>query len=700
MKKLIIWLAILLPLWAQAQIYDTGTLQRNRTDSTVRGNFGSRGTMLIPTVSVNGTNGYILIFDSATNKYVPTDPSVLVPTLSVSTVSPGGYSNGLNYNNGEFRLGKVSATNPGVLTTGTDTISGLKKFTNRMHVEGTGTDYSLQVGKDLRANNNGLLIISGNYTDTITSALKINEATNGYPAFEVLSNGNATTYGIATSAITETDSIVLRNPWSDPTKRINLGHGNITGTRDIRFQDKSYTLADSAVVADLAASVSDSLASKANRTFDNVASGAIAKAKVDTSATGLQTVSNLFPKGDTRWLRLSTAASTYQTLANLSTDLTASATKYPSVNAVNTGLATKVGASFLSANQIPKMTGSNSMANGRLYDSSSGLFVNITGDETGAVNGYGFYSQGSGGLTSYTSASVERTSFTIKNSVTSGPGSGNTIAEIGSTGTNFILKTNGTTAITIANNQNATFSGNIYAPNLTTGTVTSVAAGNGLNFTTITGSGPVTLGTPSSITSSSTNSVTTNSHTHAITSLPSATTATTQTAGDNSTKIATTAYVDGAIVAKTNRILKDWYANANNVSTTETDLYDYTVPANTLVNNGDKLSFNISGIYGNTTNAKALKFYFGTYSASFGNTTTANGSWNMTGTIIKTGATTYRVNVFVKTNTSTTSTTFTSSAGTVTNYTGTNIFKIAGTGEASADITAQMGYLEFKPAAL
>lgn len=48
------------------------------------------------------------------------------------------------------------------------------------------------------------------------------------------------------------------------------------------------------------------------------------------------------------------------------------------------------------------------------------------------------------------------------------------------------------------------------------GTVTSVSGGNGMNFTTITVSGPVTLGTPSSITSTSTNAVTTNSHTHAI----------------------------------------------------------------------------------------------------------------------------------------------------------------------------------------
>ena len=41
------------------------------------------------------------------------------------------------------------------------------------------------------------------------------------------------------------------------------------------------------------------------------------------------------------FLTISTAQSTYQTLANLSSDLTASASKYPSVNAVNAGLATK-----------------------------------------------------------------------------------------------------------------------------------------------------------------------------------------------------------------------------------------------------------------------------------------------------------------------------------------------------------------------
>lgn len=55
--------------------------------------------------------------------------------------------------------------------------------------------------------------------------------------------------------------------------------------------------------------------------------------------------------------------------------------------------------------------------------------------------------------------------------------------------------------------------------NVSVGTVTSVAAGNGMNFTTFTSSGTITLGTPSSVTNSSTNSLTANSHTHAVSGL-------------------------------------------------------------------------------------------------------------------------------------------------------------------------------------
>lgn len=60
------------------------------------------------------------------------------------------------------------------------------------------------------------------------------------------------------------------------------------------------------------------------------------KADGSVDSTDYATVASL-----ANYLLSATAASTYQTLANLSTDLTASATKYPSVNAVNTGLGTK-----------------------------------------------------------------------------------------------------------------------------------------------------------------------------------------------------------------------------------------------------------------------------------------------------------------------------------------------------------------------
>jgi hypothetical protein len=48
------------------------------------------------------------------------------------------------------------------------------------------------------------------------------------------------------------------------------------------------------------------------------------------------------------------------------------------------------------------------------------------------------------------------------------------------------------------------------------GTVTSISAGNGMDFVSIETSGSVTLGTPTTLTKLTTNNVTTNSHTHIV----------------------------------------------------------------------------------------------------------------------------------------------------------------------------------------
>lgn len=58
--------------------------------------------------------------------------------------------------------------------------------------------------------------------------------------------------------------------------------------------------------------------------------------------------------------------------------------------------------------------------------------------------------------------------------------------------------------------------GSVDSSTYLTSAVTSVAAGDGLDFTTITSTGSVTLGTPTTLTSITTNAVTTTSHTHSI----------------------------------------------------------------------------------------------------------------------------------------------------------------------------------------
>lgn len=76
--------------------------------------------------------------------------------------------------------------------------------------------------------------------------------------------------------------------------------------------------------------------------------------------------------------------------------------------------------------------------------------------------------------------------------------------------------------------------------NITTsgsGTVTSVAAGDGMNFTSITATGSVTMGTPSSLTTSTTNAVTATSHTHALSGVQAALTSGTNIKTVNSTTL-------------------------------------------------------------------------------------------------------------------------------------------------------------------
>jgi microcystin-dependent protein len=105
-------------------------------------------------------------------------------------------------------------------------------------------------------------------------------------------------------------------------------------------------------------------------------------------------------------------------------------------------------------------------------------------------------------------------SITNEGSLTVGAGIATTslINSNTSSSTAVTLQAGSNVALSEAGNTITIASSDAYA-----GTVTSVAAGSGMSFSTITSSGSVTMGTPSSVTGTSTNSSTTGTHTHAIT---------------------------------------------------------------------------------------------------------------------------------------------------------------------------------------
>lgn len=100
----------------------------------------------------------------------------------------------------------------------------------------------------------------------------------------------------------------------------------------------------------------------------------------------------------TEYLALATAISTYQRIDNLQSNLTASATKYPSVNAVNTGLALKL--NLTGGTLTGALTLNYSYPNIALSDVSSGTTWNIINDggafklNYGATNKFYIFSNG------------------------------------------------------------------------------------------------------------------------------------------------------------------------------------------------------------------------------------------------------------------------------------------------------------------
>jgi len=139
------------------------------------------------------------------------------------------------------------------------------------------------------------------------------------------------------------------------------------------------------------------------------------------------------------------------------------------------------------------------------------------------------------------------------------------------------------------------------------GTVTSVSAGNGMNFTTITGSGSIVLGTPGTISGSTTNSVTSNSHTHDVTSGI----ANTNLVSINSTSVVAGEYARFTAAGLESRsaaeVLSDIGAQASGnylLDTTDTFTGELTVASGHIKMNTGLTSYGIT----NTVNSRRMFF--------------------------------------------------------------------------------------------
>lgn len=99
---------------------------------------------------------------------------------------------------------------------------------------------------------------------------------------------------------------------------------------------------------------------------------------------------------------------------------------------------------------------------------------------------------------------------------------------------------------------------------------------------------------------------------------------------------------DGANWAHRAKVLSINTTPANNVTTGETDLMTYTLPANTLGTNGQALRITVWGTTAANANTKTLKLKFGATSVTLNPTTTAPNAkdWRATAIVARTGAAT------------------------------------------------------------
>lgn len=249
MKKLIIWLALLLPFIANAQV--NGTIQKTSSSGTIRGSFGSLGIDTIPRVTGVFVNGYILKYNAATNKwYASPDPTLVglqdsltkkanrtfdnVASGAIAKAKVDTSANGLLPKSNLFPLGDTryaKGIGNAVLTSGNQTgIAGDKTFTDNLYMSGSSSkqfvitsssgaaeiylDRAAVSKGEIRLNTSGVSKWSFGFEEssndflirnrsTSSDAFKISNSTNSISAVgSISSTPQGTLYGTASGSIT------------------------------------------------------------------------------------------------------------------------------------------------------------------------------------------------------------------------------------------------------------------------------------------------------------------------------------------------------------------------------------------------------------------------------------------------------------------------------------------------------------------
>jgi len=153
--------------------------------------------------------------------------------------------------------------------------------------------------------------------------------------------------------------------------------------------------------------------------------------------------------------------------------------------------------------------------------------------------------------------------------------------------------------------------------------------------------------------------------------------------------------------------LFDHFADANNGTTVETDLYSDTLAAGQFATNGDKVFTQYGGTFtGDATSTQRLRMYFGgtlIFDSGALGIGAVTASWNMNATIVRESSSIVRCSVSLNTSFATLNAYATYTKVTGLTLANTQIVKITGTAAgvtgASNQITASEGCIEYEPAA-